>query len=59
MVVSAIITAATKYVDVARAANSYTFMDLPAGKYSPAYGQDGNLKAGLKAFNATLNPNSK
>lgn len=55
MAASAINTAATKYVDVARVCNSYTFTDLPAGKYSPSYGTDANLPAGPKAFKARLN----
>jgi len=52
---SAINTAATKYVDVARACNAYTFKDLPAGKYSPLFGTDGALPAGSMDFKATLN----
>jgi hypothetical protein len=52
---SAINTAATKYVDVARACNAYTFKDLPVGKYSPAYEQDGDLPAGAGIFNVNLN----
>ena len=52
---SAINTAATKYVDVARACNAYTFKDLPAGKYSPLYGTDSELPAGAKDFRVTLN----
>ena len=54
---SAINTAATKYVDVARACNSYTFKDLPAGKYSPIYGTDGLQNAGKKNFKVMLNKN--
>jgi hypothetical protein len=57
MALSAINTAATKYVDVARACNAYTFKDLPAGKYSPTYGTDGELPAGKKTFKAMLNSN--
>jgi hypothetical protein len=52
---SAINTAATKYVDVARACNAYTFKDLPAGKYNPAYLQDGQEKAGVQEFEVVLN----
>lgn len=55
MAVSAINTAATKYVDVARACNAYTFKDLPSGKYSPNYKIDGELPAGNKIFRASLN----
>lgn len=54
---SAINTAATKYVDVARVCNSYTFKDLPAGKYSPFFGTDTAQVAGQKEFKVTLNSN--
>jgi hypothetical protein len=54
---SAINTAATNYVDVARACNACTFKDLPAGKYSPVYGTDGTQMAGKKEFKATVNKN--
>lgn len=52
---SAINTAATKYVDVARVCNYYVFQDLPAGKYSPSHNLDGALPAGLKQFKVNLN----
>ncbi|MEA3448543.1 MAG: DUF799 family lipoprotein [Bacteroidota bacterium] len=51
---SAINTAATKYVDVARACNTYTLQDLPAGKYSPDFGMDGEEMSGKKEFRVTL-----
>jgi len=54
MVASAINTAVTKYVDVAKACNTYTFSDLPAGKYSPKYRIDGDEKAGKKEFKASV-----
>jgi hypothetical protein len=54
---SAINTAATKYVDVARACNAYTYQDLPAGKYSPTYGMDGAEMSGKKEYRANLNKN--
>lgn len=54
---SAINTAATKYVDVGRVCNSYTFKDLPYGKYSPTYKLDGEQLAGSKEFKARLNSN--
>jgi hypothetical protein len=54
---SALNTAITKYVDVARACNNYTFRDLPAGKYSTIYGTDGEQIAGKKAFKVRLNSN--
>ena len=54
LAVSAINTAATKYVDVAKVCNTYTFSDLPAGKYNPKYGKDGAELAGQKEFKATV-----
>lgn len=54
MLLSAVNTAATKYVDVARACNNYTFSDLPAGKYSLQYGLDGETSAGRKKFTVKL-----
>lgn len=54
---SAINTAATKHVDVARACNAYTFKDLPAGKYSTTYGTDGAEMSGLKEYKVMLNKN--
>lgn len=51
---SAINTAATKYVDVARACNTYTLGDIPAGKYSPSFGTDGLENAGKKDFEVNL-----
>jgi len=52
---TAIATAATKYVDVARIANSYTFKDLPSGKYSPINPLESEEFAGPKEFKVTLN----
>ncbi len=54
---SAINTATTKYVDVARACNAYTFKDLPAGKYSPYYNNDGEQMSGKKIYKVRLNKN--
>ena len=54
MVASAINTAATKYVDVAKAANNYIFTDLPKGKYSPMFGLDKEEMAGLKVIKVRL-----
>jgi hypothetical protein len=56
---SAINTAATKYVDIGRVCNSYTFKDIPSGKYSPNYKLDGDELAGAKEFRARLNSNYK
>lgn len=49
------VTAATKYVDIARIANSYTFKDLPLGKYSPINPLENQEYAGPKEFQVTLN----
>jgi hypothetical protein len=54
VVASAIKTATTKYIDVARTCNDYTFRDLPEGKYSPLNGLDGDLLAGKKSFKVRL-----
>lgn len=54
MAASAVNTAATKYVKVARACNNYTLEDLPVGKYSPNYGEDGEEMAGKKEFTKSL-----
>ncbi len=56
---SAINTATTKYVDVARACNAYTFKDLPTGKYSPIYGRDGQHVVGPRNFKVRLNQKYK
>lgn len=52
---SAISTAATKFVDVAKVCNAYTLSDFPAGKYSPKYNLDGEEAAGQKDFKVKLN----
>jgi hypothetical protein len=54
MVASAISTALTKYVDVARGCNNYTFSDLPRGKYSSKYQLDAQEMSGLKKFKVRL-----
>jgi hypothetical protein len=54
---SAINTALTKYVDVARACNAYTFKDLPAGKYSQNFNLDSAEMSGNENFNVNLNKN--
>ncbi len=56
---TAINTAATKYVDVARIANTYTFKDLPRGKYSPVNPNESTEYAGPKEFKVTLNSQYK
>ena len=51
---SAINTAATKYVDLAKSCNAHTFRDLPAGKYHPNYEKDSEHMAGHKNFRVRL-----
>lgn len=51
---SALNTAATKYVDLAKVCNNYTFSDLPEGKYSPRYNIDGDDNAGKQKFTKRL-----
>ncbi len=55
MAASAINTAVTKYVEVARACNAYTLIDIPTGKYNPKFGLDGEEDAGQKEFSIRLN----
>jgi len=57
VVASAIKTATTKYIDIARTCNEYTFRDLPEGKYSPLNGLDGEQLAGKKNFKVRLKTN--
>lgn len=58
LALTAVNTAATKYVDVARVTNMYTFKDLPNGRYSPNFGTDGQKIAGKKVFKVALNAGS-
>ena len=57
VVASAIKTATTKYIDVARTCNEYIIRDLPEGKYSPMNGLDGGELAGKKNFKVNLKTN--
>lgn len=43
-------TALTKEIEVGRKCNVYTLGDIPAGKYSPSWGADGNTAAGDESF---------
>lgn len=52
-------TAGTKYIDVARACNSYTFRDMPVGKYSPVNSLEPEQYAGKKIFKVKLNAQYK
>lgn len=55
---SAINTATVSYVKLGRVCNVYTLNDMPAGKYNPKYGLDGEELAGEQTFKATLNSNN-
>lgn len=54
MAASAINTAATSHIKVARACNNYTLSDAPAGTYSPNFGQDKSTLAGEREFTQTI-----
>ena len=54
LALTALNTATTKYIDVARKCNGYTFTDIPAGKYSTSYNLDGENNAGDKTFRVDL-----
>jgi hypothetical protein len=47
-------TALTKEIEIGRKCNVYTLQDLPAGKYSPSYGADGETYAGKASFSVRL-----
>jgi hypothetical protein len=51
---TAINTAATKYIDLARDCNTYALQDLPSGNYSPNFIIDGEEIAGAPNFVVTL-----
>jgi hypothetical protein len=51
---SAISTALTDYVPVARACNAAVLSDMPAGKYSPSYDVDKTTLAGPKEIKQTV-----
>lgn len=50
MAASAINTAATAHVKVARSCNAFVLSDMPAGIYNPDYEKDKTSPAGLKEF---------
>lgn len=54
LVGSMLATALTKEIVVARNCNYYTITDIPSGKYSPTFGQDGALKAQPAEFRQFL-----
>jgi hypothetical protein len=51
---SALNTALTDHIKVARVCNNYTLSDIPAGIYSPEYDKDQNKAAGKKEFKQTV-----
>jgi hypothetical protein len=51
---SALSTALTDHIKVARVCNNFTLSDIPAGVYSPDYDKDQNKVAGLKEFKQTV-----
>ncbi len=59
LTLTAVNTVGTKYVDIARICNSYTFNDLPIGKYSPINTLEPDELAGKKVFVVNLNANSR
>jgi len=59
LVLTAASTIATKYVDVARICNTYTFKDLPGGKYGVLNPLEPDELSGKKVFTANLNSQSK
>ena len=54
LALSAISTAVTDYVPLARACNNYTFSDLPKGSYHPKHNLDQDDNAGAKKFRVRL-----
>jgi hypothetical protein len=52
-------TIGTKYVDVAKICNTFTFEDLPVGKYSPINTLEPDELAGKKVFKVNLNSQYK
>lgn len=54
MVGSMIATALTKEIVVGRNCNFYSLSDIPAGKYSPQFGKDGEANAQAKEFSVVL-----
>ena len=51
---SAINTAATNHIKVARVCNAYTLSDIPAASYSPIFDTDQTMPAGQKSFTQTV-----
>jgi hypothetical protein len=47
-------TALTKEIEVGRKCNVFTLGDIPAGKYSPAWGTDGTTASGEPSFKVRI-----
>lgn len=54
---TAISTAATQYIGVARACNKYTLSDIPLGEFAPVNPKESEEFAGQNDFTITLNSN--
>jgi len=54
MAASALATAATDYIEVAKSCNQTTIADMPAGKYNPLHNTDKQTLAGQKEFRTTV-----
>ena len=54
MVANMLTTAFTKEIEMGRKCNIYTLGDIPAGKYSPSWGTDGETAAGEATFSVRL-----
>lgn len=54
MIANALTTAFTKEIEMGRKCNVYTIGDMPAGKYDPSAGTDGNTPAGEASFEVRL-----
>ena len=54
MVSNILITAFTKEIEIGRKCSVFTLGDMPAGKYDPKWGADGDLKSGEPEFKVKL-----
>ena len=54
LVATTISTAATDKIEAGRKCTAYALSDMPAGRYSTAYGTDGQVEAGEAYFSATV-----
>jgi hypothetical protein len=54
MLTNMLTTALTKEIEIGRKCNIYTLGDMPAGKYSPSWGADGETMSGTPEFKVVL-----